>query len=219
MSAFSYQDKTYKVDNRGFLLDFQTWDEDFAIYTARQLGLPPQLTAEQWGVIRFIRERFSETGRCPVIYECCRMNGLSLAGLSLIFPSGYLRGACKMAGITYREGYLGHAYLPGTADDLNVIASKKTYEVDIRGFLVDPESWDENYAAHRAFDMKIPGLKLTERHWQIIKYLREIFAQTGEVPTVYETCKANEIDLSALETLFPDGYHRCAVKIAGLRVR
>ena len=34
-----------------------------------------------------------------------------------------------------------------------------------------------------------------------------------------ETCEANDIDIDELEQLFPDGYHRGAVKIAGLRLR
>ncbi|HDS01083.1 MAG TPA: hypothetical protein ENO22_06335 [candidate division Zixibacteria bacterium] len=66
--------------------------------------------------------------------------------------------------------------------------------------------------------MKIPGGKLSERHWQIIHYLRDRFAKKNEIPTVYETCEDNKIDLDDLERLFPDGYHRGAVKISGLRI-
>jgi sulfur relay (sulfurtransferase) DsrC/TusE family protein len=60
---------------------------------------------------------------------------------------------------------------------------------------------------------------LGDKHWQIIKYLRERYEKDKEVPTVYETCEENNIELEELEQLFPDGYHRGAVKIAGLRVR
>ncbi len=46
------------------------------------------------------------------------------------------------------------------------------------------------------------------------------FKNAGEtVPTVYETCEENRIEIEDLEALFPDGYHRGAVKISGLRVR
>jgi tRNA 2-thiouridine synthesizing protein E len=34
-----------------------------------------------------------------------------------------------------------------------------------------------------------------------------------------ETCEANSIEIDEFATLFPDGYHRGAVKIAGLRLR
>jgi tRNA 2-thiouridine synthesizing protein E len=59
---------------------------------------------------------------------------------------------------------------------------------------------------------------LSEDHWRIISYLRERFEMTGSVPSVHETCEANQVGLDELERLFPEGYHRCAVRIAGLRV-
>ncbi len=61
--------------------------------------------------------------------------------------------------------------------------------------------------------------KLNESHWQIIRFLREFFRKNHRVPTVYETCESLRLSIEELERLFPDGYHRGAVKIAGLRVR
>lgn len=60
--------------------------------------------------------------------------------------------------------------------------------------------------------------KLTEKHWAVINCLRQRFKKDKTVLTIYETCEANQIDMAELERLFPDGYHRGAVKIAGLRV-
>jgi tRNA 2-thiouridine synthesizing protein E len=60
---------------------------------------------------------------------------------------------------------------------------------------------------------------LTDKHWRIIRFLREHFRKNSVVPTLFETCEMNQIELDELETLFPDGYHRGAVKIAGLRAR
>jgi tRNA 2-thiouridine synthesizing protein E len=219
MSVFTCKDKTYEIDSGGFLVSFSRWDRDFAEGMAPEVGIPLGLTREHWDVINFIRETFINTGRCPLVYETCRMNGLRRRELKKLFPTGYLRGACKLAGITYREGYLGQSLLPATAEDLNIISVDKSYEVDVRGFLLNPDHWDEYYAVHRAYDMKIPGGKLTEKHWKVIKSLRKAFKKTRQVPTIYETCEANQIDLEELERLFPDGYHRGAVKIAGLRVR
>ena len=219
MTTFTYKNKSFEVDSEGFLLNFDRWDKDFAEGMAPRLKITQGLTKEHWDAIDFIRESYIKNGRCPIVYETCRMNGLRRKELKMLFPTGYLRGACKLAGITYREGYLGQTYMPTTAEDLNVISVQKKYTVDVRGFLVDPDEWDEHYAVYRAYDMKIPGGKLTEKHWQIIRYLRESFKKNRQVPTVYETCEENRIDLEALEDLFPDGYHRGAVKIAGLRVR
>jgi TusE/DsrC/DsvC family sulfur relay protein len=94
----------------------------------------------------------------------------------------------------------------------------KTYQVDLRGFLVDPSSWDRDFAAFRAEDMGIPG-GLTPKHWQIINYLRERFAEKKAIPTVFQAGEDNHLELEELELLFPAGYHRGAVKLSGLRER
>ena len=219
MGAFSFKEKNYEVDGYDFLLDFHNWDENFAEGMAVKLNIPEGLTKEHWDVINYIRKTYKDTGRCPIVYEVCRMTGLNRREYKALFPTGYLRGACKIAGITYKEGYLGQTYLPASADDINIVTANKSYQVDVRGFLLNPDDWDEYYAAHRAYDMKIPGGKLTERHWQIIKFLRDKFTENKTIPTVYETCDQNSIELDELEKLFPDGYHRGAVKIAGLRAR
>jgi tRNA 2-thiouridine synthesizing protein E len=223
METLNYKGKSYDLDSRDFLKDFKSWDEDFAKGMAQHLGMREDLTKEQWNVINFIRDTYNKTARCPNVYETCRMCGLRLEEVKIFFPSGYLRGACRLAGVTYREGFVGQNprdWPPYSAIyDANVISEDKTYRTDVRGFLVDPDDWDEYYAVHRAFDMKIPGGKLTEKHWQIINFLRESYKKNDKVPTVYETCEKNNVDLQELEQLFPDGYHRGAVKIAGLRVR
>ena len=101
---------------------------------------------------------------------------------------------------------------------MSLPSPEKTYQVDVRGFLVHPEQWDEQFAVNRAHELKMPEL-LTDDHWKIIYYLRAGNEKDKVVPTVYETCEDNGIDSYELERMFPDGYHRGAVKIAGLRVR
>ena len=62
-------------------------------------------------------------------------------------------------------------------------------------------------------------VNLTENHWEIIRYLRKYHNENGEVPTVFQTCENFSLEIHELGDLFPDGYQRGAVKIAGLRVR
>ena len=90
------------------------------------------------------------------------------------------------------------------------------YRVNIWGFLVDSSEWDEDFAIHKFQEHKRAG-PLTEKHWQIIRFLRQKYAETEKVPTVYETCSANHPEIEELGELFLDGYHRGAVKLAGLR--
>jgi tRNA 2-thiouridine synthesizing protein E len=200
----------------GYLLDFNDWDENFARGMALKVGIISGLSEDHWKIINFIRDYFKRTGKCPLIYETCRMNRLRLPGLKKLFHAGYLRGACKLAGVTYMEGYL----VSGAFRLLHIdraAQEKQTFEVNIQGFLINPQQWNEMYAIYKAQEMKMP--LLTDKHWQVINFLRQSFEQNNLVPTVYETCEAGDIGLKELQRLFPDGYHRGAVKIAGLRAR
>ena len=218
MKTIALADRSYEVDGEGFLVDPGAWDEGFAQYMAPAVGIRGALTGEHWDVLRAIRTSYQETGRCPLVYQACCMTGLDVAGLKRLFPAGYLRGACRLAGLTYDEGYRGTAIDRGSLPDATAALGDKVYRVDVRGFLIDPYDWDEGYAQHKALEIKMAG-GLTERHWQIIRFLREAFEREQDAPDVHATCAANHLDVEELERLFPDGYHRGALKVAGLRVR
>lgn len=218
MATFSFNEKDYHVDTEGFLCEFGQWDEDFVQGMAPGVEITSGLTDDHWNVIYFIHDSLKNHGRCPLVYETCRELGLSIDGLKKLFPAGYLRGACKLAGITYKEGYVGHTWLLKPAQEIDTVAVNKTYPVNVRGFLVDAGDWDEHFAVYKACEMNMPG-PLTDDHWQVIYFLRDAYKKNQRVPNVYETCEAIGIDIKRLEKLFPDGYHRGAVKIAGLMVR
>lgn len=219
MRMIKRKGKEFEVDADGFLLSPRKWDPDFVEGLAVELDIHGGLTKEHWDVIHFIRGEVAKTGKCPTLFETSRANNLKRSELKRLFPAGYMRGACRLAGVSYKEAYLGADYMEHSAKDLHAVAQRQEYRVDVRGFLVDPDEWDEHYAAHRAHEMKIPGGKLGKMHWQIIRFLRSTYYKTGKIPTVTETCEAQNIDIDELEQLFPDGYHRGAVKIAGLRLR
>ena len=225
MPTFQFSGKSYPVDENGFLLNYQQWDRNFAQGMAPEVKISGGLSAEHWKVLQFIRDSFQRTGECPVVYQTCKANGLLIKDLKRLFPAGYLRGACKLAGITYRDrqvNFYGEAGLgPAIKSDrkpAEARAAEKVYRVDGSGFLMDAEEWDEYFALRLAHDLKIPG-GLSDQHWKVIRFLRERFEKDGIVPTLYETCEANRLELSDLERLFPDGYHRGPVRIAGLRAR
>ncbi len=218
MGTLNYTNKQYEVDEDGFLMNPNHWDEDFAKATAPKVNITEGLTNEHWCIITFIRSFYQEKSRCPMIFEIGRECGLKLMDLKRLFPTGYLRGACKLAGLSYLEEEVHSSWLPSQRwIKISKSKEKRVYRVNIRGFLIDPSEWDEEYAAFKAQEMKMS--QLTEKHWEIIRYLREQFEKTGTVPTVYTTCETHNIEIEDLERLFPDGYHRGAVKISGLHVR
>jgi tRNA 2-thiouridine synthesizing protein E len=215
MKSFKFNGKTYEVDDQNFLIRYDEWDEDFAVGMAKELLMTSGVTDDHWKIIRYIREEFQKTGICPLVYQTCRANKLKSKTLKNLFPTGYLRGACLLAGITYKNrwiNYYGEAS-PMTGQPKETAPREKTYRIDVYGFLVDANEWDEAFAVNRAIEMNI---HMTDKHWQIIHYLRGTFGKNKKVPNVFESCEANQIEIDDLETLFPAGYHRCAVKIAGL---
>lgn len=212
-----YNGKKYRIDAQGFLLFPEDWDEDFANIMAEKLHYPAGLTDKHWKVIYFIRNTFNKMNECPLIYVACKMNNLGLGELKELFPQGYLRGACKLAGITYREGKFQVTWLEEHLPYYTREYEGRKYKTDAFGFLLDADDWDENFAVHRAYELRMPDY-LTSRHWDIIYFLRDRYHETGSVPTVYVTCEVNRLTLDELENLFPMGYHRGAVNIAGLRV-
>ncbi len=209
---------TYEIDHLGFLKDFHQWDENFAETMAKKLGIAGGLTIEHWEVINFIRDTFQKTGRCPTVFETAKGTALHRRVLKRLFPTGYLRGACLLSGVTYREGFVRQGEFFDINLDLHLGVMEKEYRVDVRGFLMDAGEWDEAYAVYKAHEMKIPG-GLTREHFTVLNFLRENFEKFGEIPTVYETCENLKLELDELEKLFPDGYHRGAVKLAGLKLR
>ncbi len=218
MRVFTHNGRKYLVDFADFLINSQEWDENFAEGMAHKIEIPGGLTAAHRRVIHFIRDHYQQYGVCPVVYKTCRECGLKLKDLRDLFPTGYQRGACKLAGLTYREGFLGYSEMPDGGAELETREPDRTYEVDARGFLVNPSDWDKTFAVFKAHELKMPG-KLTEQHWRIIDFMRKYWEAHQIVPTVYDTCEANQLEIDELEKLFPDGYHRGAVKIAGLRFR
>ncbi|MBA4369386.1 MAG: hypothetical protein C0403_17310, partial [Desulfobacterium sp.] len=112
MPEICINSKSYIVDDYGFLIDFNQWDKTFAESLASQLSIQGGLTAKHWEVIRFIRDWYIEKGNCPIVYHTCKKKQLRINQLKELFPTGYLRGACKLAGISYKSIYYGNPDKP-----------------------------------------------------------------------------------------------------------
>ena len=212
MKTFEFRGKTYEVDEDDFLLNPDEWSKDFAEGMAPRAGISGELTQAHWDVLWYIRGFYLDSGKSPVVHRACKAMGLRMADLQRLFPSGYRRGAWKLAGLCYDHEC---ANLSGSFKSAVSESTSLIYRTNVRGFLVDPAEWNVDFAEHKWEETKMPG-SLTEKHWKVIYYLRERFAKTGEIPTIYETCGDNDIEIEEFGELFPDGYHRGAVKIAGL---
>jgi tRNA 2-thiouridine synthesizing protein E len=218
MQTLEGKNKIYLLDNDGFLVNPAQWDEDFAEAMAPEVGITDGLNPSHWEVLRFIRATFRETGSCPIVHKTCKAQKLSFKDMQRLFPSGYQRGACKLAGLSFMAEGVTTTFYPKPETSIGPIPlDERVYQLNVQGFLIYPDEWDEEYAVFKARELQMAS-PLSEKHWQIIRYMRVEYEKKGEIPTVYAMCEAVGIDVDELAELFPSGYHRGAVKIAGLNL-
>ena len=211
MSSVTIKGKTYTLDDFGFLEPPDQWEEDFAEGMAKLVGIPGGLTKRHWTVIYYLRHKFLEENTVPVLVTACADNKIRLSELRSLFPSGYHRGACKIAGINYQFMYETNYWLTyETAPPV-----KERFPLDSLGFLKDFDAWDDDFV-ESAMAQREPPQTPTARHMQVLRYLRDYFVINRTIPTVYETCTANDATLEELRDLFPAGYRRGACRVAGL---
>ncbi|MDH3389188.1 MAG: TusE/DsrC/DsvC family sulfur relay protein [Gammaproteobacteria bacterium] len=92
-------------DEEGYLFDPDDWSRELAAALAREESL--QLADEHWLVLEFIRDYHAEHSITPDIRHVAKYLGEQVgrdkkAGKALIFelfPYGYVKQACKIAGM------------------------------------------------------------------------------------------------------------------------
>lgn len=92
--------------------------------------------------------------------------------------------------------------------------------LDNNGHLKDHTIWNQSIAKQLADADKI---NLTDKHWEIIHLVREIYLETQTTPPMRLLIKAIKVNINPeiansryLYQLFPDGPVRLASKYAGL---
>ena len=87
-------------------------------------------------------------------------------------------------------------------------------EVNEEGFFVYPEQWTEDMVPDLARREGIDPV--TERHWQVIRFMRREYVEKGMGPTVRVLGKASGVPIKELYELFPKGPAKIAARIAGI---
>src|SRR5215207_4216627 len=90
-------------------------------------------------------------------------------------------------------------------------------DVDAEGFLTDPEQWNETIANGIARENGIP--ELTDRHWLVVRFMRERYLATGMAPSIRALGKESGVPIKELYQLFPKGPAKLAAKIGGIPSR
>ncbi len=86
--------------------------------------------------------------------------------------------------------------------------------VNDEGFFEDPDQWTEAMAVELAAAEGID--ELTDKHWQVIRFMRQEYAEKGTGPTVRVLGKTSGVTVKELYQLFPKGPAKTAAKIAGI---
>jgi TusE/DsrC/DsvC family sulfur relay protein len=86
--------------------------------------------------------------------------------------------------------------------------------LDAEGFLQKPEQWNEELAREIARDSGID--ELTDRHWAVIRFMRDTYLRTGQAPSIRTLGKESGVPVKELYQLFPKGPAKLAARIGGI---
>lgn len=94
------------------------------------------------------------------------------------------------------------------------VIAERELEVDTEGFLQKPEQWTEQIGVEIA---RAAGIApLTDRHWQVIRFMRDRYLATGQAPSIRTLGRESGITTKELYQLFPKGPAKLAAKIGGI---
>ena len=87
-------------------------------------------------------------------------------------------------------------------------------EVDEDGNLKNLSDWNEEIAGEIA---KLEGIEeLNERHWLVINFMRKVYEEKGDAPSIRKLTKESGVETKELYKLFPKGPAKKSARIAGL---
>ena len=95
--------KSFEVDEDGFLLDFNTFSEEWKEYVRKQEGIET-LNEEHQIVIDVLQDYYKKNGIAPMVRVLSKLTKFKLKHIYELFPSGPGKGACKMAGLPKPTG-------------------------------------------------------------------------------------------------------------------
>ena len=82
------------------------------------------------------------------------------------------------------------------------------------GFFIHPEDWNEAMVPALAAREGITDV--TDRHWQVIRFMRSGYFAKGTGPTVRVLGKTSGVPIKELYQLFPKGPAKVAARVAGI---
>jgi tRNA 2-thiouridine synthesizing protein E len=72
--------------------------------------------------------------------------------------------------------------------------------IDAEGFMTEFDQWTEDIGVFLAEQI---GVELSERHWEVIRFVREDYKAQGETPTLRRVSTIGGVPTKELFQLFP----------------
>ena len=109
MASIEVDGKSFEIDDDGYLVDWQQWNENIATHMAKEEGI--ELTEEHWEIIKFLRDYFQKYQIAPMIKILTKEIGKTMGKekgntkyLYQLYPAGPAKQACKYAGLPKPTG-------------------------------------------------------------------------------------------------------------------
>ncbi len=92
-----------KVTEEGYLINLSDWNKAVVEHLAPSAGIA-NLTDDHWAVINYLHSFYKQNNDFPRIRQLCVDTGCSLRYIYELFPTGPVKGACRLAGIPKPAG-------------------------------------------------------------------------------------------------------------------
>ncbi|HTP03685.1 MAG TPA: TusE/DsrC/DsvC family sulfur relay protein [Nitrospirota bacterium] len=109
MATLTVKEKTYEVDESGYLANIDEWNVDVANYYAEVEGIA--MSDQHWEIVNFLREYYKRYQIAPMIKILVKEIGNKFGPqmgntkyLYELFPDGPAKQACKIAGLPKPTG-------------------------------------------------------------------------------------------------------------------
>jgi tRNA 2-thiouridine synthesizing protein E len=109
MGTLEANGKTVEVDEEGYLVNLNDWDEAIGAELAKTENV--NMTEQHWEVVNFLREYYNEFQIAPAVRVLTKAIGKKLGPekgnsqyLYELFPYGPAKQACKIAGLPKPTG-------------------------------------------------------------------------------------------------------------------
>jgi TusE/DsrC/DsvC family sulfur relay protein len=104
MPEIDVKGKKVELNQEGFMVHPDEWDNEVAVVLAKAEEGIENLTEDHWAVINYIRDYYLEKNLAPMVRKVCKNTGFQLKYIFELFPSGPAKGACKVAGLPKPDG-------------------------------------------------------------------------------------------------------------------